>query len=177
MRPILSTLYRLVRDEPRVSPVSPVLLGFFPPADVALVLVRYPYCQLVQFCLAGLCEMENVLVAVVEKALACDGLEVAYRNVAGNPGIVACVCLAYRNRLDPCYHVLQGKVPAHDRGDVPRYPLVLRPVADIEKERAVVGKRPLDCDSDLLHPSEVLFAGQGIAVRVVADPDVVRRRR
>src|ERR671922_268293 len=177
VRPLPFALYRFIRYEPCVSPVAPVLFSRLPPADVCLVLIGNADCELVQFHIAGFCKVENVFVAVIEEPLTHYRLEVPNCYVAGNVWVAADVCLAYCYRLDPVDYVLQDKVLSQRRSDVPRYPLVLWLVADIEKERAVVCQSAPNGNAHLFHPRQVLFARQRVVVQTIIDANVVRRRR
>ncbi len=79
MRSLLfAALNGLVGNEPRVTATTQIAPSRMRPArNVAFVLIRNAKCKPVQFGAAGLREMKNVLVAIVEKPLRVDRLEMA----------------------------------------------------------------------------------------------------
>jgi hypothetical protein len=50
-----------------------------PASDVALILIRHPQCQPIQFDATGLREVKNVFVAIVQKSLGIDGFKMTER--------------------------------------------------------------------------------------------------
>ena len=76
----LSALNCLVRDKPRVPAATHIFSPSMRPArDVALVLIRHAKRQPIQVDATGSREMKNVFMAIVQKSLGVDGLEMAER--------------------------------------------------------------------------------------------------
>ena len=115
MRPLLvTTLNRLVRDEPRISPASLVTaLSVIPPFDVRLMLIGNPYAQSVDLYSSRLGEMKNELLTIVKKLLRPYRLEVT-------PGKMASVLQSNRNGLDPVNCILKDKEIAESEHDLVR---------------------------------------------------------
>ena len=81
MRPFfLAALNCFGRNEPRVPAATQIFSpSMRPSGDIALVLIRNAKCQPIQFDAAGLREVENVFVAIVEKSRRIDRLEMTER--------------------------------------------------------------------------------------------------
>jgi hypothetical protein len=73
---LLAILNCFVRNEPRVPTATQIVSPSMAPAsDIALIHIRYPKRQPIQFDATGLREMENVFVAIIEKSRRIDRLE------------------------------------------------------------------------------------------------------
>ena len=77
----LPALDRLVGNEPGVSPATEIFAaGVSPARDIALVLIRHAQSEPVDFNAAGLGEVKNVFVTIVQKSLRVNWLEMAVQN-------------------------------------------------------------------------------------------------
>jgi len=159
----LATLNCLVRHKPRVPATTQIVsLSMTPARDVALILIRHAKRHPVQFDAAGNCEMKNVFVAIVQKSLRIDRLEMAKRfDSAFDPHLalrvragIATWRSAERikvrverggsflnsvdgNGFDPVNRVLQHEKLAQRHHNFVGQHRVRRRGADVEKERAV----------------------------------------
>src|SRR6267378_1751203 len=94
----------LVGDEPCVPAATQIAsAGVRPTRDVALVLIRNPEREPVDFDAPGFCEVKDVFVAVVQEALRIDWLEMSVRFNCRMP-------ILDRDRLDPVNCVLQDEI-------------------------------------------------------------------
>src|SRR5439155_10638135 len=91
MRPFfLAALNCLVRNKPRIPATTQIVSASMSPSrNVALVLIRHAKRNPIQFDATRLREMKNVFVAIVEKSLRIDRLEMAKRTRLCSPGPVA----------------------------------------------------------------------------------------
>ena len=166
VRPLLvAALNGVVGQEPGVAAASQARTRLLPPRDVRLVLILHADRPPIDRGLAGPAEMKDELVAVVEKALAVDGLVVADREVVGEAGPRSRQRLLDGDRLDPVNDVLQFEVRPDGLGDVERGPRILRFGADVQKERAVFGQSAPRRLDPVRRPLQILRPRTAVVIR------------
>ena len=154
MRPFfLAALNCFVGDEPRVPAATQIFSpSMRPTRDVALILIRHPKRQPIQFDATGLREMKNIFVAIVEKSRRIDRLEMTKRfDTAFDPHLALRVRVGIatgrslqrmevrvdRDGFDPVNRVLQHEQIAQRHDDFVGQHRVRRRGADVEKKRTV----------------------------------------
>ena len=132
MRSLLrAALNCFVWNKPGVPTTTQVASACMPPAcNVALVLIRNAEREPVDFDTTGLREMENVLMAVVQKPLGTDRLEMPV-------GLGTVLSILNGDRFDPVNCILQDKQGTEMHYDFMGQHRVRRSGADVEKKRSV----------------------------------------
>ena len=172
MRPLFrAALDRLVRNEPGVAATTPVAPARVAPArNVRFVGVGNAEREAIERRFSFGREMENIFVAVVQKAGRTDRLEMSARNFFA--GIVR-----DRDRFDPVNRVLQNEEFAQSQDQLVRQHRIRRRRADVEKKRSVRPEQPADLRRPFFAPIEIRCAIRGVGKFAVANPEIVRRRR
>src|SRR5205814_3598194 len=120
-------------------------------------------------------EMKDEFVAVVEEAIAVDGLVVTDGEVArqpcGGPGGGS----IDGDRLDPMNDVLELQVLTRGLRHIERRPGIARLAADIEKQRTVWAEYSAGLADPGSGPVEIVGRRQRIAVAAVLNAKSVRR--
>ena len=112
-----------------------------------------PYGETVQGHVSCLGEMEDVLVAIVEKAASPYRFVMPHGYVSPEAWVVTGVFLAYGDGLDPMDDVLEHKVSPHPLSDVPGNPGVGGDAANVQEKGAIVPQHSGQLFSYLPHPS------------------------
>ena len=77
----VAALNGCIRNEPGVATTAAIASASVRPArDVRLVLIRDAKREPIELNPSGLCEMKNVFVAIIQKTLRVDGLEMSAGN-------------------------------------------------------------------------------------------------
>jgi hypothetical protein len=119
--------------------------------------------------------LKDEFVAVVQKALAVNGLVVADREIVGEAGPPSRQRLLDGNRLDPVNDVLQFEVRPDGLGDIESGPRVLWFRADVQKERAVFGQSAPGRLDPRRGPLQILRPRTAVVIGAIPDTEVVGR--
>ena len=121
--------------------------------------------------------MKDEFVTIVQKAIAVDRLVVPDGEIARETGGDAGRLAVDRDRFDPVDDVLQPQVGPRGLHDVERRPGIARLCADVQKQRAIRAQHARGGGNPGVRPVEVVGARQRVLVPVIADAEIVRRRR
>src|SRR5262245_20454127 len=113
MRPIpVAALNRLVGDEPRIAAAAHPFGAGAPAGNARLILIGHAQSQTIERRGAGVGEVEDELVAVVQIAIAVDRLVMPDRQIALETGSGTGRTAFDGNRLDPMNDVLEAEMAA-----------------------------------------------------------------
>ena len=174
---LLSVLDRLVRDEPGI-PAAPKPRGRAPPAsDVRRILIAHAHGPAIDRGLASRREVEDELVAVVQKARAVDRFVVADREVLIESRVRTRHRFFDRDRLDPVDGVLQPQIGPRRLGNIESGPRIGRFRADVQKQRAVGRQNTCGTANPLGRPLQIFGTRNRVVVAAILNAQIVRRRR
>ncbi len=183
----LPTLNCLVRNKPRVPAATQIFSpSMRPPRDVALVLIRHAKCQPIQFDAAGLREVENVFVAIVQKPPRIDRLEMTKRAngcsrfPAGSARVArraAATMIVDRDGFNPVNRVLQHEQIAQRHDDLVRQHRIRRRGTDVEKKRTIRPQHAPDSSRPFATPTQIRPSVLMVGILPVANSEIVWRRR
>ena len=171
----VAALDGLVGHEPGIAAAAQPVAGRCPALDVGGVLVGHSNGAPVEPRAPAGREMKDVLVAVVDEALAVDGLVVAYSDIAVEAGRRAGLCAIDRDRLDPVDRVLKLEVAASHLSDFEWDPGVRGLGPDVEEEGGVILCDTSHATYPPVGPGEVVGPREVVGVAPVLDAQIVGR--
>src|SRR5262245_58893180 len=129
-----AALNRLVRDEPRVAATANTRCRGTPSSDVRAILITNADGLSVERCPSAAREVEDELVAVVQKPPAVNRLVMTHRQIVLESRPRAGQRLLDRNRFDPVNGVLQVQEGPDGLSDIEPRPRIGGLGADIEEQ-------------------------------------------
>ena len=173
----IAPLDRLVGDEPRVPAAAHAVRPRLPPPDVRLILIGHAERQPIEPGRSLRREVKDEFLTVVQEPVTVDRLVVADREVPRQPGRGARRVFLDGDRLHPVDGVLQPQMRPRRLRHVERRPRIARLRADVEEQRAVRRQHARRRGDPPVGPLEVVALRHLVAIAVVFDAEVVRRRR
>lgn len=165
---ISSSLDGLVGNEPIVAAAAFVFAaGVAPASDIGFINVRNAHGLAVDRDLAGIGQVEDELVAVVDVAGRIDGLEMALGQGLA-VGLEA-------DGFDPVEGILQDELIAGPQDQFVRQVGIRRRAAKIQEERAIGLEDAADFVDPLVAPRQILGARLIVGVLGILDVEVVGR--
>ena len=171
VRPLfLTALNCFIRDKPSVATTTQVAPpGMAPPRNVTFVLIGNPNREPIELGAAGFREMKNVFMAIVQKPLGTDWLEMTMRLEIALP-IFNC------DRFDPMNGVLQYKEVAQFHHELMGQHWAGWCRTNVEKKRSLAFHDPPYFCSPFSTPLQIRFSILLVGIFSVFDSEVIGRR-